>query len=524
MDEDAAATLLSKFQAQLADDGFITRTTYMASGTYASVLKGTDVSNGQRVALKTMMCSTTEPLPCMLLRELRALTSLSHPNIVTMDRILIGDGIIGLQMPLFDCSLTGLLKRVGYLDAPVVAYIAREVAVGMSAAADAGIMHRDLKPCNILLKDRSVVVADWGLSRDLRDTTPGMMSGDVITLWYAPPEVICGQRTYGHAADVWSFGMSMLDMLAGRSLYKSVDRGSFMTPLFQLIGNVSLSPAEELYLDRIMPASYPRMKDFLKTTGVLNTLLESCATPAAMVDLLKRTLAILPEERPSWHEILEHPALQDIADVALTTRPCVMGSDAPLLRSSRKRRIGAGHLPSLICICTVPRQDTRVVLGWNRGGVVSDAELYRLTTFCVKKLGSCMFRPFLMAMRLSWLVTVDGPAVLLACVSVAFAALGNLYLGRACGDHDAPFDCNLPGAIQRLEMVVLKETGASFPPMPEEWQPYMSMTRRGQLLAMYLWSRSGVEEATISLLCSDYDLRIPNPEVVALIPQLRMMV
>lgn len=524
MDEGAAATLLSQFQVQLADDGFITRTVFMASGTYASVLKGTDVSTGQRVALKTMMCSTTEPLPCMLLRELRALTSLRHPNIVTLDRLLIGNGILGLQMPLFDCSLTGLLRRVGYLDAPLVAYIAREVAAGMSAAADAGILHRDLKPCNILLKGRQVVVADWGLSRDLRDTTPGMMSADVITLWYAPPEVVCGQRTYGHAADVWSFGMSILDMLAGRPLYKSIDRGIFMTPLFQLIGNVSLSSAEELYLDRIMPASYPRVKDFMKTAGVLNAVLESCATPAAIVDLLKRTLAILPEERPSWHEILEHPALQDIADVVLTTTPCSTDGDQPVLRSSRKRRIESVSLPSLISICTVPRQETNFVLGWNRGGVVSDAELYRLTTFCVKKLGSSMFRPFMMAMRLSWLVTVDGPAVLLACVSVAFAALGSLYLDRACGEHDAPFDCNVPGVLQRLEMAVLTEMGASFPPIPEEWQTYMSMSRRGQLLAMYLWSRTGVEQATISLLCSDYDLRIPNPEVVELITQLRLMV
>jgi hypothetical protein len=102
--------------------------------------------------------------------------------------------------------------------------------------------------------------------------------------------------------------------------------------------------------------------------------------------------------------------------------------------------------------------------------------------------------------------------------------MGSLYCDRACGDHDAPFDCHLPGVMQRLEMVVLTAIGASFPPVPEEWQTYMSMSRRGQLLAMYLWSRSGVEEAAHPRLCSDYDLRIPNPDVVALIPQLRMVV
>merc|ERR1712156_1328748 len=77
-----------------------------------------------------------------------------------------------------------------------------------------GILHRDLKPQNMLIgSDGSVKIADFGLSREIH--MPVLtLTHEVVTLWYRCPEVLLGVKKYGHGVDTWSMGCMLAELLS----------------------------------------------------------------------------------------------------------------------------------------------------------------------------------------------------------------------------------------------------------------------------------------------------------------------
>ena len=159
--------------------------------------------------------------------------------------------------------------------------------------------------------------------------------------------------------------------------------------------------------------------------------------------------------------------------------------------------------------------------GWNRGAdAVTYHQLHELTSFVVNAYGLSVFRPYLMAMRLSWLVHVEGPHTLLACLSLAYATMGPLYDNRACGKSTAPFGCDVPGKIAEEELRVLKGIGCLFPPVPAEWSMYepLASEQRGQSIAMYLWTAEGVSVDEMMPMCMDYEKGVRNSRLLDFFP------
>jgi len=262
------------------------------------------------------------------------------------EMIVMPDGVV-FVLPLFDSSLSYVLKTYGYLDETNIAFIAREVAKGLAAAHSLGVLHRDIKPCNILLTGGHVVVADWGLCRDVRDVSPGHMSSEVVTLWYAPPEIVCEQTTYGSSVDVYSLGMTMLDMLAGRSMHTSIVRSTFMTQMFRLFGTKHLTDREREWLDQIMPERYPRVREYPETPGTYNFVMDTCSASANLQDLLKGMLAIIPDDRFTWAQVLAHPFLAgDLTPVSFGGPLSVPGSV-----KCKRHRIPWRWKPKCISVC-----------------------------------------------------------------------------------------------------------------------------------------------------------------------------
>lgn len=178
-----------------------------------------------------------------LIREGRVQAQLEHPNVVPVQDVLDIDGAPGLLMPLVQGPSLDELLAGGPLDRVAAATLFHGIVRGVAHAHRNGVVHRDLKPGNVLLDIRheEVVprVADFGLATEAggtRHTQSGMLMG---TPAYAAPEQLEDAASVDARADVWSLGCILYELLAGRRPFAG---GS----LVELIGQVVRGKFPEL--------------------------------------------------------------------------------------------------------------------------------------------------------------------------------------------------------------------------------------------------------------------------------------
>ncbi len=155
-------------------------------------------------------------------RELLLARQVTHKHVVRIHDIGEMDGIKYLTMPFIEGrDLAHVLREEGRLPVARALQVTKQIAEGLVAAHEAAVVHRDLKPENVMIDaDEQAVIMDFGISRSestagatITRTATGKMVG---TLEYMPPEQAGGQRT-DHRADIYSLGLILYDMLAGRS-------------------------------------------------------------------------------------------------------------------------------------------------------------------------------------------------------------------------------------------------------------------------------------------------------------------
>jgi tRNA A-37 threonylcarbamoyl transferase component Bud32 len=190
----------------------------IASGGTATVYRAVDTRLERTVAVKLMHPHLAEDPAAAerFVREARAAARLSHPHVVSvLDQGHAPDGVPYLVMEHVEGStLRDLLRRRGALT-PREALEVMEAAVdGLAAAHRAGLVHRDVKPENVLIAAGGrVTVADFGLTRAVGQHTA---SGSVLgTVGYASPELVTGRRL-DTRADVYSAGIVLFELLCGR--------------------------------------------------------------------------------------------------------------------------------------------------------------------------------------------------------------------------------------------------------------------------------------------------------------------
>ena len=154
-------------------------------------------------------------------REARSSAGLSHRNVVTVFDVVEEAGAIWLVMEhVPGRSLSEIIKQDGPLEPSVVADIGAQVAAGLAAAHQAGTMHRDVKPGNVLVREDGVVkISDFGIARSHGDpalTQSGFLTG---TPSYFSPELARGAEP-GSGTDVWALGATLYAAVEGRSPYE----------------------------------------------------------------------------------------------------------------------------------------------------------------------------------------------------------------------------------------------------------------------------------------------------------------
>jgi serine/threonine protein kinase len=270
----------------------------LGRGGMGAVFRAVDTQLDRTVALKVPFLANNDAgLRERFYREARAAAALHHPNICPVFDVGELDGLPYLTMAFLDGRpLADALADGRPFPPHQAALLVRKLALAMQYAHDRGVIHRDLKPGNVLLRpDGEPVVMDFGLARRGDDPrTEGMTrQGDVIgTIEYMSPEQFEGDNAaVGPASDVYSLGVVLYELLTGRRPYEGGTASKMASILFKPPPRPSdLRPGLPVPLEEIClramakrPADrYPSMAEFAAAlTAYLRSRLSGVAPAAA---------------------------------------------------------------------------------------------------------------------------------------------------------------------------------------------------------------------------------------------------
>jgi serine/threonine protein kinase/Flp pilus assembly protein TadD len=193
----------------------------LGRGGMATVYLADDLKHHRKVAVKVLKPELSATLAAeRFLREIEIVAALTHPNILPLHDSGEASGFLYFVMPYVEGeSLRDRLNREGQLAVDEAVQITRQVADALAAAHTQGVVHRDVKPANILLESGHAFVTDFGIARAVSAaggqglTETGLAVG---TPTYMSPEQAYGEEDVDHRSDLYSLGCVLYEMLVGQ--------------------------------------------------------------------------------------------------------------------------------------------------------------------------------------------------------------------------------------------------------------------------------------------------------------------
>nr|WP_189832219.1 serine/threonine-protein kinase [Streptomyces zaomyceticus] len=317
-------------------------------GGMGEVWQATDEVLGRDVAVKLMLAHGTDPSAADRFRlEAQTAARLSHPHVVGVFDFGTWDGKLFLVMELVEGdSLAGSPSDPLVLPAERVAVVAAHAAAGLAAAHRQGVVHRDIKPGNLLVDaDGTVKLADFGIARFVDDpsaalTTTGQIVGTGL---YLAPERALGQPA-SPASDVYSLGCVLYQLLTGRPPFRA-DTATAL--LYQHIDTAPMPPG------RLGVALPPEFETYL--LSLLAKQPEQRPTAQAIADWFSSGAwrAYPQQPAPAQHRphAPHHPTGRTTGPApAAAARPAPLPPSAPMPASGpgqgHRSAPGQGHRPT----------------------------------------------------------------------------------------------------------------------------------------------------------------------------------
>ncbi|KAG9149979.1 hypothetical protein Leryth_010042 [Lithospermum erythrorhizon] len=292
----------------------------IGKGSYGVVCAAIDTHTGEKVAIKKVTNIFEHISDAIrILREVKLLRLLRHPDIVDIKRIMMPPSRrefkdIYVVFELMESDLHQVIKANDDLTHEHHRFFLYQMLRALKYMHTANVYHRDLKPKNILANANcKLKICDFGLARVAFNDTPTTIfwTDYVATRWYRAPE-LCGSffSKYTPAIDIWGTGCIFAEVLTGRPLFP----GKSVVHQLELITDLLGTPSAETISGVRNEKARKYLTDMRKKKPVVFSEKFRNVDPSAL-RLLQRLLAFDPKDRPTAEQALADPYFKGLAKV-----------------------------------------------------------------------------------------------------------------------------------------------------------------------------------------------------------------
>eukprot|EP00277_Geminigera_cryophila_P030238 CAMPEP_0173057526 /NCGR_PEP_ID=MMETSP1102-20130122/799_1 /TAXON_ID=49646 /ORGANISM="Geminigera sp., Strain Caron Lab Isolate" /LENGTH=367 /DNA_ID=CAMNT_0013923071 /DNA_START=70 /DNA_END=1169 /DNA_ORIENTATION=+ len=291
----------------------------LGEGSFGYVVAAKDSVAGKRVAIKKIKDAVEDESDGKrLLRELKLLRHCrGHENFIIIKDIIVSPSSkefkdIYIVTDLMDTDLYRIVRSPQQLSDDHVRYFIYQVLRGLKYIHSANVMHRDLKPNNLLVNANcDLKICDLGLAR-MSDANDSVMTCYVVTRWYRAPELLLGNKHYDAAIDMWSVGCVMAELLARKPLFQGKDYVEMLKLQIAYIGNPK-RPEQKHISDKAIKFLADRTLFPASRRIAWKELFPKSSEQA--LDMLDNLLQFNPENRLTAEQALAHPYMHELHDI-----------------------------------------------------------------------------------------------------------------------------------------------------------------------------------------------------------------
>ncbi|XP_013413448.1 cyclin-dependent kinase 7 [Lingula anatina] len=277
---------------------------FLGEGQFATVYKARDTGcNDRVVAVKKIKVGSrreaADGVNRTALREIKFLQELSHTNIIGLLDVFGHKSNISLVFEFMNTDLEVIIQdsNIVLTAAHIKSYVLQTIQ-GLEYLHANWILHRDMKPNNLLINDEGVVkIGDFGLAKFF-GSPDRLYTNQVVTRWYRSPELLFGSCSYGTGVDMWAMGCIVGELLLKTPIFPGDSDLDQISKIFEALG----TPKED---------DWPTMKylpDYIQFKETAGTPLHQIFTAASddLIDLIAYMLAFAPSRRCTATQALKH--------------------------------------------------------------------------------------------------------------------------------------------------------------------------------------------------------------------------
>ncbi|EDW75683.1 uncharacterized protein Dwil_GK15066 [Drosophila willistoni] len=272
---------------------------FLGEGHFAVVYKARDLVTSRIVAVKKIKRRNDEEVSRFTtLREIEILQELRHENIISLIDFFGEFSNVSLVFELMDSDLSMIIKNPTIiLSAANIKAYASMILRGLDYLHQNWILHRDLKPNNLLVNGKGVLkICDFGLATKFSSVVQ-THSPHVVTRWYRSPELLLGTRQYGIGIDMWALGCILAELMLRVPFLPGSSDLNQLNRIFKTLGSPSAS--DWPHINRLH-----NHIEFFKFPGTpLRDIFSAAGSD--MIMLIRRLLAMNPLKRCSCREALD---------------------------------------------------------------------------------------------------------------------------------------------------------------------------------------------------------------------------